>query len=65
MVLDGYLPWNVKRLLEDSVALKFMYRIGPGYTFIHRLVMEHFASLDPTRLNLEELDAEWERARRK
>lgn len=64
-VIDGSFPLNARKFLEDCVTLKFMYRATPFYAFIHSMLLEHFANLDPKRLNLEELDAEWERARRK
>lgn len=59
--LEGSFPWNARRFMEDCVTLKFVYRVGPAYAFIHRLLLEHFAELDPARLNLDELDAEWKR----
>ena len=58
------LPLNMKGFLEYSVTLKLMYRVGPGYSFIDDLLQKHFATLDPARLNLEELDARYHAAKR-
>ena len=40
-------PRDYRKFLDFSVDRIFLYRIGDGYTFIHGLLMEHFASLDP------------------
>lgn len=41
----SYLPWNLVRFLSHATELNFMRRVGGGYIFIHRMVMEHFANL--------------------
>jgi len=61
---ENSFPWNAKAFLENCVGLKFMYRIGPGYSFIHNILLEHFATLDPSRLHLEDLDAQYHAAKR-
>lgn len=57
---DNIFPWNVKMFLEECVKLKFLYRIGARYRFMHQLLLEHFgllfisASSNP---HLEDIDA--------
>ena len=41
----GYTPLRLVRFLNQGVKLVFLQKVGGGYIFIHRLVMEHFASL--------------------
>jgi hypothetical protein len=47
LVLTRYqfLPWPVIAFLEYSVGLIFLRRVGGGYIFIHRILMEHFAAM--------------------
>lgn len=42
----GYIPWNYARFLDYATSLIFLRKVGGGYIFVHRLIMEHFASLD-------------------
>ena len=62
--LAGQFPYRIKPFMQYCVDLKFMYRIGPGFSFIHSLLQEHFAELDPARLHLEDLDAQYHAAKR-
>lgn len=39
-------PWYYSRFLDYGVSLIFLQKVGGGYIFIHRLVMEHFAKLE-------------------
>ncbi|QUY44780.1 NACHT domain-containing protein [Acaryochloris marina] len=41
-----YIPWDYARFLDDSVNCLFLQKIGDGYIFIHRMLLEHFASMD-------------------
>jgi len=41
----GFVPWNLPRLLDYATDLIFLQKVGGGYIFIHRLLLEHFASL--------------------
>lgn len=43
MVRNNLLPWRVVSFLNYCVDLIFLRRVGGGYIFIHRLLMEHFA----------------------
>lgn len=56
LALQHMTPWNIRRFLRDCVKLKLMYKVGPGYVFIHRLLLDHFAELDIDRLHLEDLE---------
>lgn len=42
---QGYLPRRFSHFLDYATTLIFLQKVGGGYVFIHRLVMEHFASL--------------------
>lgn len=42
----GYIPWNYARFLDYGTGLIFLRKVGGGYIFEHRAIMEHFASLD-------------------
>ena len=37
------LPLRAAGFLDDAVQLIVLRRVGGGYMFIHRLVLEHFA----------------------
>ena len=45
LYIYGHIPWNYARFLDYSVNRIFLRRVGGGYIFVHRLLMEHFASL--------------------
>ena len=42
----GYIPWNYARFLDSATELIFLQKVGGGYIFIHRLLLEHFAKTD-------------------
>nr|RNJ71058.1 MAG: TIR domain-containing protein [Leptolyngbya sp. IPPAS B-1204] len=37
------IPWNYARFLDHATDLIFLQKVGGGYIFIHRLLLEHFA----------------------
>ncbi len=39
-------PWQAVSFLEDASARILLQRVGGGYIFIHRLLLEYFADLD-------------------
>lgn len=43
--LSGYIPWNYAHFLNHATELIFMQKVGGGYIFIHRMLMEHFAQM--------------------
>lgn len=45
--LRRYGPWNYTQFLDYAVdELHFMQRVGGGYIFIHRMLLEHFAEME-------------------
>lgn len=42
----GWLPWRLVPWLEEMVARGLLRRVGGGYIFIHRSLLEYFASLE-------------------
>jgi len=47
-VISGFqntLPWRLIPFLDHCVDLIFLRRVGGGYIFVHRLLMEHFAEM--------------------
>jgi hypothetical protein len=42
---SGEAPWNLARFLDYAVERIFLRKVGGGYIFVHRLLMEYFASL--------------------
>ena len=43
-------PWNYARFLDYCADRIFLRKVGGGYIFIHRLLMEYFAELDTTAI---------------
>lgn len=41
----GYMPWKLAPLLEYVTHLIYMRQVGGGYIFIHRLLLEYFATM--------------------
>jgi hypothetical protein len=48
---DGHTPWNYVRFLDYATERIFLRKVGGGYIFAHRLLMEYFASLEPGQAN--------------
>jgi hypothetical protein len=40
------LPWNYVRFLDYAAERLLLRKVGSGYIFVHRLLMEYFAGLD-------------------
>ncbi len=55
---NGYIPWNLIPFLDYCVERIFLRKVGGGYIFIHRHLMEYFASL--TSEDIERLSTEIE-----
>ena len=45
LYFNGYIPWNYARFLDYATQLIFLQKVGGGYIFIHRLLLEHFARM--------------------
>jgi len=41
----GYAPWRYARFLDDATDRIFLRKVGRGYIFVHRLLLEYFAAL--------------------
>jgi serine/threonine protein kinase len=42
---NGYTPWNYAKFLDYATERIFLQKVGGGYIFIHRLLLEHFAQM--------------------
>jgi hypothetical protein len=45
---NDYAPWKYIRFLDYASERVFLRKVGGGYIFTHRLLMEYFATLQPT-----------------
>jgi hypothetical protein len=45
LVVDGSVPMDYVRFLDHAVGLLFLRKVGGGYIFVHRMLLEYFASL--------------------
>lgn len=39
-------PWNCARFLNYAAERNFLQKVGGGYIFIHRMLLEHFAKME-------------------
>ncbi len=44
---NGSAPLNYVRFLDYAAGCTFLRKVGGGYIFVHRLLLEYFASLEP------------------
>jgi hypothetical protein len=42
---NGYSLWNYDRFLDYAADRLFLQKVGGGYIFVHRMLMEHFAAM--------------------
>ena len=42
----GYAPWNYARFLDHAAERLFLQKVGGGYIFVHRMLLEHFAQME-------------------
>jgi hypothetical protein len=47
--LNGYTPFNLIKFLDHCAKLILLKKVGGGYIFIHRMLLEYFAELDTSR----------------
>ena len=40
----GYLPWNMVAFLDEAAERLLLRKVGGGYLFMHRLLLDYFAS---------------------
>jgi hypothetical protein len=43
---SGYIPWDYAQFLDYASDRIFLQKLGGGYVFIHRLILEHFAQIE-------------------
>jgi hypothetical protein len=41
---NGSTPWNYARFLDHATDRILLRKVGGGYTFIHRMLLEYFAA---------------------
>lgn len=47
LFVSGKMPFRIARFLDYATdELKFMRKVGGGYIFIHRLLLEHFSNME-------------------
>ena len=50
LVFNGSTPWNYVRFLDYAAERILLRKVGGGYIFIHRMLLEYFAAryVDPS-----------------
>jgi hypothetical protein len=48
LVMHGFAPLQYIRFLDNATERMLLRRVGGGYIFIHRLLLEHFAAYPRT-----------------
>ena len=43
----GCIPWNYAKFLDFASDRLLMKKVGGGYVFFHRMLLEHFAQMNP------------------
>jgi len=46
LYLHGHIPWNYAHFLDYAAERIFLRKVGGGYIFVHRLLLEHFATMN-------------------
>jgi GTPase SAR1 family protein len=46
LYINGFAPWNYARFLNYATSCVLLQKVGGGYIFIHRLLLEHFAAIN-------------------
>jgi hypothetical protein len=46
LCLQGQIPWSYRRFLDYCDSLILLRKVGGGYIFVHRFLLEYFASLE-------------------
>jgi hypothetical protein len=44
LIRNGSTPWNYVRFLDHAAERILLRKVGGGYAFIHRMLLEHFAA---------------------
>jgi hypothetical protein len=48
---NGYIPWNYASFLNYATNCILLQKVGGGYVFIHRSLLEHFTALPINQYN--------------
>lgn len=48
---SGCIPWNYARFLDYAAERIFLQKVGGGYIFVHRTLLEHFAQRNQLTTN--------------
>lgn len=43
---NKHIPWNYARFLDYATDCIFLQKVGGGYIFVHRMLMEYFAQIE-------------------
>ena len=46
---EGVMPWNYPRFLDYAAEHILLQKVGGGYMFVHRFLLEYFASLETNK----------------
>jgi hypothetical protein len=57
LCINGSLPFRLVPFLDYCAERIFLRKVGGGYIFVHRLLMEHFASLYTEQAAVEAVEA--------
>lgn len=49
LYFNNYITWNYSRFLDYASERIFLQKVGGGYIFIHRMLLEHFAQTSVKR----------------
>jgi hypothetical protein len=44
---NKYAPWNYAHFLDYATERLFLQKVGGGYIFVHRMLLEYFAEMSP------------------
>ncbi|MCU0568363.1 MAG: NACHT domain-containing protein [Oculatellaceae cyanobacterium Prado106] len=55
---NGAMPWNYAAFLDYATERTFLRKVGGNYMFVHRLLLEYFATLHPQIVNPNNLQKE-------
>lgn len=47
----GRIPWNYAKFLDFAAERLLMKKVGGGYVFFHRMLLEHFARMNSTEVS--------------
>lgn len=45
LTIRHHAPWNYSRFLDYATERLFLQKVGGGYIFVHRMLLEHFAQM--------------------